>query len=813
MKVTVSEFKTDYIETLRAITARDIEETTPLERYNALGTLLKDYIGELWANTNRTYRKQKTKQIYYFSMEFLTGKFLANNLIYLNLYETAEQSLKELNITLSDLIEVEMDQGLGNGGLGRLAACFLDGMSSLSIPGHGCGIRYKNGLFEQKIINGYQVEYPDRWLVNNNVWEYKRPSKAVEVKYNGRVESYMEDGRLKFKLVDYDSVRAVPYDTPILGYDNKTVNTLRLWSAEEIDDIFDFEHFSKGNYVTAFEKKHNAEIITQILYPNDSIDEGKLLRLKQEYFFVSAGIHSIFKTFKKTNVPIEEFADHVAIHINDTHPSLAIPELMRILIDDENLSWDTAWRITTACISYTNHTIMSEAMEKWSYFLMKDLLPRITMIIEEINRRFIESLKNAYKYTDDQKIHDMAIIADGIIRMANLSIVGAHSINGVAKLHTEILKNKILHDFYEIYPEKFNNKTNGIMHRHWLLNANPDLTRLIKDTIGDGFKKNPIVLRDMLKYRDDSSFQEKLFDIKHANKERLASFIYEQQGIRVDPYSIFDVQAKRIHEYKRQHLNALHILSLYNQLKENPNLDIPPRTFIFAGKSAPSYFVAKQIIKLINTLADIINNDTSIKDKIKVVFLPNYGVSLASKLIPAADVSEQISTASKEASGTGNMKFMMNGAVTLATLDGANVEIMNEVGENNIVLFGLRDDEVYRYYEQGNYNAFDVYNNNPQLKLAVDQLTNGFLPTTREEFLPIVDRLLRFNDEFFVLKDFESYSDAQERLGLYYRDKRHWMKMSITNIACSGVFSADYTIDRYASGIWYVNRKPLDFNL
>lgn len=813
MKITVSEFKTDYIETLRAITARHVDETSPLERYNALGTLLKDYIGELWANTNRTYRKQKTKQVYYFSMEFLTGKFLANNLIYLGLYEVADQSLKELNISLDDLIEVEVDQGLGNGGLGRLAACFLDGMSSLSIPGHGCGIRYKNGLFEQKIINGYQVEYPDRWLVNNNVWEYKRPSKAVEVKYNGRVESYMEDGRLKFTLVDYDSVRAVPYDTPILGYDNKTVNTLRLWSAEEIDDIFDFEHFSKGNYVTAFEKKHNAEIITQILYPNDSIDEGKLLRLKQEYFFVSAGIHSIMKTFKKTNVPIEDFADHVAIHINDTHPSLAIPELMRILIDEENLSWDTAWRITTACISYTNHTIMSEAMEKWSYFLMKDLLPRVTMIIEEINRRFIETLKNAYKYTDEQKIHDMAIIADGIIRMANLSIVGSHSINGVAKLHTEILKNKILHDFYEIYPEKFNNKTNGIMHRHWLLNANPDLTKLIKETIGDGFKKNPIVLRDMLKYRDDVSFQEKLFDIKHKNKERLASFIYEQQGIRVDPYSIFDVQAKRIHEYKRQHLNVLHILSLYNQLKENPNLDIPPRTFIFAGKSAPSYFVAKQIIKLINTLADVINNDKSIKDKIKIVFLPNYGVSLASKLIPAADVSEQISTASKEASGTGNMKFMMNGAVTLATLDGANVEIMNEVGENNIVLFGLRDDEVYKYYEHGNYNAFDVYNNTPRLKQAVDQLTNGFLPTSRDEFLPIVDRLLRFNDEFFVLKDFESYSDAQERLGLYYRDKRHWMKMSITNIACSGVFSADYTIDRYASGIWHVNRKPLDFNL
>lgn len=813
MKITPLEFKTDYTETLRAMTAKHVDETSPLERYNALGTLLKDYIGELWANTNKTYRTQKTKQVYYFSMEFLTGKFLANNLIYLDLYATAEKALKELNISLDELIEVEVDQGLGNGGLGRLAACFLDAMSSLSIPGHGCGIRYKNGLFEQKIINGYQVEYPDRWLVNNNVWEYKRASKAVDVKYNGKIETYMENGRLKFNHVDYDAVRAVPYDTPILGFDNNTVNTLRLWSAEEIDDVMDFEHFSKGNYVSAFEKKNNAEIITQILYPNDSIEEGKLLRLKQEYFFVSAGLQSILMTFKKTGVPIEAFAEHVAIHINDTHPSLAIPELMRILLDEENLTWDVAWRITTACISYTNHTIMSEALEKWPYFMIQDLLPRITMIIEEINNRFIAKLKDALHYTDEQKIHDMAIVADGLVRMANLAIVGSHSINGVAKLHTEILKNNVLHDFYEIYPEKFNNKTNGIMHRHWLLNANPDLTDLVTETIGDGFKKNPLALRDLLKYREDASFQNKLFDIKHKNKEHLANIIFKEQGIRIDPYSIFDVQAKRIHEYKRQHLNILHIMMLYNKLKENPNLDIPPRTFLFAGKAAPSYYVAKQVIKLINTLADVINNDTSIKDKIKIVFMPNYGVSLASRLIPAADISEQISTASKEASGTGNMKFMMNGAVTLATLDGANVEIMNEVGENNIVLFGLKDDEVYRYYEQGNYNAFDVYNNTPDLKQVIDQLTNGFLPVPKEEFLPIVERLLRFNDEFFVLKDFESYSDAQERIGLYYRDKRHWMKMSITNIACSGVFSADYTIDKYASGIWHVNRKPLDFNL
>ena len=813
MKLTVMDFKDDYTDAIKGTSARQLEDTTPLERYNALGELLKDYIGNIWANTNKTYRTENSKQVYYFSMEFLTGKFLANNLTNLGIYNVVKQGLKELSIELDDLIEVEVDQGLGNGGLGRLAACFMDAMSSISIPGHGCGIRYKNGLFEQRIIDGYQVEFPDRWLVNNNVWEYKRPNKAVIVKFNGHVESYMEDEQLKFRHVNYEAVRAVPYDTPILGFDNNTVNTLRLWSAEEVEESFDFENFSRGNYSSAFSKKHSVEIITQILYPNDAYEEGKLLRLKQEYFFVSAGIQSIFTTFKKMNVPVEQFSDYVALHINDTHPALAVPELMRILIDEENVDWDTAWRITTSCISYTNHTIMSEALEKWPHFLMKDLLPRITMIIDEINRRFIESLRNVYLYTDEDKIQHMAIIRDGMVKMAHLAIVGSHSINGVAKLHTEILKTKELKDFYNIYPTKFNNKTNGIMHRHWLLNANPELTTFAESLIGDGFKKNPIVLRDLLKYRDDKTVQNTLFDIKHHNKEKLAKFIYEKQGIKVDPYSIFDMQAKRIHEYKRQHLNILHVMHLYSQLKENPNLDIPPRTFIFAGKSAPSYYVAKLMIKLICTVADVVNNDASIKNKLKVVFLPNYGVSLASKMIPAADVSEQISTASKEASGTGNMKFMMNGAITLATLDGANIEIMNEVGENNIVIFGLRDEEVFEYYNNGSYNSNELYNSDPNIKRVVDQLTNGFLPVAKEEFAPIVDRLLRYNDEFFILKDFEAYCDAQERIGLYYRDKQHWTKMSLTNIACSGIFSADYTIEKYASGIWNINRKPLDFKL
>ncbi len=809
MKLSVDNFKEDYMAAINASTARRLEDTSVLEQYNALGQMLKDYIGELWSKTNTSYRENQVKQVYYFSMEFLTGKFLSNNLTYLELYDVAKKSLSELGVDLDALIECEVDQGLGNGGLGRLAACFIDALSSTALPGHGCGIRYKNGLFEQKIIDGYQVEFPDRWLVNNNVWEYKRPNKAVEVRYNGRIETFMEDDKLKFKHVDYDAVRAVPYDTPILGFENDTVNTLRLWSAEEIEDIFDFQNFSKGNYLSAFEKKHNVEIITQILYPNDAYDEGKLLRLKQEYFFVSAGIQSIITSYKKMNQPMSQFSHYVAIHINDTHPALAVPELMRILLDEEELDWDTAWEITTQTISYTNHTIMAEALEKWQLYMLKDLLPRVTMIIEEINRRYLEDLVNIYHIHDQNIRHDMAIIADGIVKMAHLAIVGSYSVNGVAKLHTEILKNRELKNFNHIYPHKFNNKTNGIMHRHWLLNANPGLTQLIENTIGDEFKTNPMALNQLLQYKEDHAFIDDLYKIKHHNKEKLAQYIFNTTGVKVNSASIFDVQAKRIHEYKRQQLNILHVMHLYNHLLENPNLDIPPRTFIFAGKSAPSYYVAKQIIKLINTVAQVVNNDKRIRDKIKVVFLPNYGVSLASRMIPAADVSEQISTAGKEASGTGNMKFMMNGAITLATLDGANVEILREVGENNMVLFGLRVQDVYDYYQTGDYNAYEIYHDNPVLKTVVDQLVNGFLPAAKDEFIPIVDRLLRFNDEYFVLKDFEDYCDAQDRISLYYPNKYHWGKMSLVNIAHSGVFSADYTIDKYAKEIWHIKSHPM----
>ncbi|MGX8796138.1 glycogen/starch/alpha-glucan phosphorylase [Fusibacter sp. JL298sf-3] len=797
MKVTVTQFKEDFLNAIATTTARQPGDTTPLERYNALGLVVREYIAKLWASTNKRYRDEQKKQVYYFSMEFLTGKFLSSNLHSLSLYKVADQALRELDMSLDDIGDVELDQGLGNGGLGRLAACFLEAFSALEIPGHGNGIRYKNGLFEQKIINGYQVEYPDRWLVNNNVWEFKRTNKAVEVHFNGRVESYMDGDRLKFKHVDYDAVRAVPYDTPIMGYENDTVNTLRLWSAEEIEDVLDFETFSKGNYASAFEKKHSVEIITQILYPNDSYEEGKLLRLKQEYFFVSAGIQSIFGTYKKTGMPMKDFGKKIAIHVNDTHPALCVPELMRLLLDEEEMSWDDAWAVTQSCISYTNHTIMAEALEKWPLFMLRELLPRVTMIIEEIHRRFMLDVP-------EHLAHDMAIIDGDMVKMAHLAIVASHSVNGVAALHTEILKTKELKPFHEFYPGKFNNKTNGIMHRHWLLNANPKLTQLITQTIGDGFKKEPVALKNLLKYKNDNAFLDDLFEIKHQNKEALAKYIWETEHIKVDPYAIFDVQAKRIHEYKRQHLNILHVMHLYNCLKANPNLDVPPRVFIFAGKSAPSYYVAKQMIKLITTVGDMINHDKSIKNKLKVVFLPNYGVSLASRIIPAADVSEQISTASKEASGTGNMKFMMNGAVTLATLDGANIEIMDAVGENNIVIFGLKDEEVYRYYHEGGYSAYDTYNGNPHLKTVVDQLINGFFPVSREEFLPIVDRLLRFNDEFFILKDFESYCEAQERMALYYRDKVHWSRMSLHNIAASGKFSADYTIEQYAKEIWHI---------
>ncbi|MCT4563151.1 MAG: glycogen/starch/alpha-glucan phosphorylase [Maledivibacter sp.] len=802
MGLTKEKFKADFIKKVESERANSIEEASDLDKYYALASLIKDYICENWVKTNTKYISNKEKQVYYFSMEFLIGKLLVNNLINLGIKDTCVHGLKELGIDLEKIKEIERDPGLGNGGLGRLAACFLDSMASIGISGHGCGIRYKYGLFEQKIIDGYQVEFPDKWLQNENVWEIKRTSKAVEVKFGGEVRAINEKGRLKFIHENYESILAVPYDTPIVGYENNIVDTLRLWSAEAQKKEFDYSSFSRGEYLKAFEHKHSIESISQVLYPDDSYEEGRILRLKQEYFLVSAGIQSIIRTFKKLEKPIEAFHEYVAIHINDTHPALAIPELMRILMDEEGMAWEEAWKVTTKTMSYTNHTIMAEASEKWNIDMFKALLPRIFMIIKEINERFCRTLWDKGYTNDFDKIAQMAIISYGQIRMAHLAIVGSHSVNGVAKLHTEILKKQEFVDFYNIYPKRFNNKTNGITHRRWLLQCNPELADLITDTIGEIWIALPMKLRRLLRYRNDPGFQEKIYKIKQNNKYRLANIIRDKYAINVDPESIFDIQAKRLHEYKRQKLNLLHIMYLYDRLIENPDLDIVPRTFIFAGKAAPGYYIAKQTIKLINTLAYKINNDKRIKDKLKVVFMENYGVTLAQQIIPGANVSEQLSTTTKEASGTGNMKFMMNGAITIATLDGANVEIKDVVGKENIVIFGLKEKEIFELYSSGTYNSIDLYNDDIRLKTVIDRLINGFFPVKHEEFLIIYDSLLKHNDEYFVLKDFDSYVKAQERIDELYREKSKWLEMSIINIGSSGIFSSDRTIYEYASSVW-----------
>lgn len=800
--ITKDRFKEDYMKRLTAKSGRTIEEASRWDQYHALSSLLREYMTEDWIETNNRYEDKSAKQVYYFSIEFLTGKFLMNNLINLGLIDIVTDSLDDLGLDIQSIASIEKDQGLGNGGLGRLAACFLDSMAALAIPGHGCGIRYNYGLFEQHIINGYQVEFPDRWLTNRNVWEVKKKDEAVEVHFFGEVVN--NNGT--YELIHTTPVLAVPYDTPVVGYKNGTVNSLRLWSAKASNKAFDYSTFSRGEYMDAFKKKYDVESITQVLYPNDSYDEGKQLRLKQEYFFVSAGIQGILRSFKKLEKPMDKLYDYVSVHINDTHPSMVIPELMRLLMDDEGLGWDDAWSIVEKTCSYTNHTILSEALERWPIDMFSRLLPRIYMIIEEINKRFCLDLFERYHKTQED-VNRMAIIGAGEIRMAHLAIVGSHSINGVARLHTEILKNKELKDFYHIMPAKFNNKTNGITHRRWLINSNPRLSKVITSYIGDYWIRDPQRLRELLNFIDDPAFRQAIDEVKQQNKEALAAYILEHNGIVVNPHSIFDVHAKRLHEYKRQTLNILHIMYLYNQLLRNPDADFVPRTFIFAAKAAPSYYIAKQTIKLINTVADLVNHDTRIKDKIKVVFLENYSVSLAEILMPAADVSEQISTTTKEASGTGNMKFMMNGAVTIATLDGANVEIHEQVGDDNIVLFGLTEEEVYDLYEKHEYQTEHIIEEDERIREVLDQLTNGFLGVDKEEFQIIYDSLV-YNDEYFVLKDFDSYAAAQERIGMYYSDEDRWLKMAITNIAHSGVFSSDKTIQEYASGIWATDRVP-----
>ena len=794
-------FKKDYENKFIKLHGKELSEGNNQQKYEALGALVKDYVANMWIETNKKYKKAGDKQVYYFSMEFLLGRLLGNCLLNLGIRDMCKEALSEMGIDLEEIEDLEQDQGLGNGGLGRLAACFLDSMASLTIAGQGCGIRYKYGFFEQKIVDGQQVEVSDNWLRGGNVWETKKADKAEIVKFGGSVKVENVNGKLSFIHVNYEPVLAVPYDTPIVGYENNIVNTLRLWSAEPVSNEFDFSSFSRGEFLKAMAYKNSVESISLVLYPDDSFYEGKMLRLKQQYFFVCAGIQSIIRHFKRCGGNIKELDEKIAIHINDTHPTLAIPELMRILVDQEELSWEEAWRITQNTISYTNHTILAEALEKWPTDMFKTILPRIYMIVEEINERYCQELWNKYTGQWD-KISRMAIISDGYVKMANLAIVGSHSVNGVAKLHTEILKKREMADFYYLYPSKFNNKTNGITHRRWLLKCNPELTNLLKETIGDSFIRHPMDLDKFKNHLDDVNILSRLNQIKQNNKVKLAEEIYKTKGIKVDTNSIFDVQVKRIHGYKRQTLNCLRIMDLYNRLLENPSLDMVPRTIIFAGKAAPGYYLAKNIIELICSIADKVNNDPRVNEKLKVVMMDNYKVSLAERIIPAADLSEQISTTTKEASGTSNMKFMMNGAVPIATLDGANIEIKDEVGEDNIVIFGLNADEVLNFHKYGGYSAWDIYNNNPRVKAVIDDLVSGRYNSDKDKFNKIYANLLSYNDEFFVLKDFDAYLEAQKKIDVIYRDQAKWQRMCGVNIAHSGIFSSDRTIKEYATGIW-----------
>lgn len=791
-------------EALYQVSGKDINDASDRELYLSLGTVLKEQIGKNLSERNKLYKSKNTKQTFYLSMEFLTGTFTKKNLQYLNLYNIVDEAFAEINRPLEKILAQEEDPGLGNGGLGRLAVAFLDSLASLNMPGHGYGLRYEKGLFKQKISENKQLELPDNWVNNDNIWEYKREEESYEVRIGGHIDISGSGNKLVFTHVDYNRVKAIPYDIPILGYRNDVVNYLRLWSADSFEDI-DFKEFAKGNFEKSFKDIINAKVLTQFLYPEDSNIEGKKLRLEQEYFLVSASIQDLVKKYKDEGLPLSDFHKYRAIQINDTHPVLAIPELMRVLMDENQMEWADAWDITVKTFGFTNHTILSEAMERWDITIFKEILPRIWMIIEEINHRYLYFLENEKGITEKAKIDELSIINEKEVRMVNLAIMGSHSINGVAELHTNILKEKVLNNFYKVYPEKFNNKTNGIVHRRWLLNANPQLSAFIEDLIGDEFVSNPLALENLLQFIDDQDVLQELAKIKHHNKERLAKYIYDTQGIKIDSHSIFDIHIKRIHEYKRQFLNILHVMYLYEKLKQNPNLDMVPRTFIFGGKAVPGYYIAKEVIRLINSVANVVNNDLTIKDKLKVVFIENYNISKAELLFPAADVSEQISTTTKEASGTGNMKFMMNGAITLATLDGANVEIAREVGEDNIVIFGLRSNEVYEYYEKGNYNALEILNNDKELENIVEKLISKDPIVGFETFEDLYNHLTKYNDTYFVLKDFESYRLAHEKINELYRDFDRWNRMSLINIAKSGVFSSDNTIRKYADEIWEIN--------
>ncbi|MBE4908414.1 glycogen/starch/alpha-glucan phosphorylase [Bacillus luteolus] len=788
-------FKKVFCNRLEMLSGKSFSESTSRDHYNTLGSLVREYISSNWIQTNEKYRSSKQKQVYYLSIEFLLGRLLGNNLINLGINQIVEEGLLELGIDIKNIEEAEADAGLGNGGLGRLAACFLDSLASLNLPGHGCGIRYKHGLFDQKIIEGYQVEYPEQWLRHGNVWEIRKSDQAAEISFWGEVESFYHEGKLKFRHVNAEKITAVPYDIPVIGYGTESVNTLQLWNAEPSP----FPHNKN-----ILEYKRETEAVSEFLYPDDTHDDGKILRLKQQYFLVSASLQSILRNYKSTHGSLEDLHNGVAIHINDTHPVLAVPELMRILMDEEGMGWYEAWQVTTKTISYTNHTTLSEALEKWPIYIFKPLLPRIFMIVEEINERFCKELWKLYP-GDWNRIENMAVIAHGVVKMAHLAIVGSYSVNGVAKLHSEILKKREMKLFYEVYPDKFNNKTNGITHRRWLLKANPQLAALLTETIGNDWIYEPKSLLELKNYRYDPTILERLYDVKISRKEILAKRILAQTGIKVDPYSIFDVQVKRLHEYKRQLLNVLHIMYLYNRMKEDSSFTFHPRTFIFGAKASPGYYYAKKIIKLINSVAEKVNSDKQTSEFLKVIFIENYRVSIAEDIFPAADVSEQISTASKEASGTGNMKFMMNGALTIGTLDGANIEIKDAVGDENIFTFGLKAEEVLHYYQNGGYYSNEYYYHDKRISKVLEQLINGHFPETEGDFEAIYDSLLTQNDQYFVLRDFASYVAAQEQVNDAYQDRSKWLEKSLLNIAHSGYFSSDRTIREYAKHIWKID--------
>ena len=809
-------FKRDVRNNVKTLFRKEVEEATPQQLFQAVSYAVKEAIIDDWLATQKQYEKDDPKTVYYMSMEFLLGRALGNNLINMTAYKEVKEALEEMGIDLNVIEDQEPDPALGNGGLGRLAACFLDSLATLGYASYGCGIRYRYGMFKQKIRDGYQVEAPDNWLKDGNPFELRRPEYAKEVRFGGNIRvEYDETGKTHFVQENYESVMAIPYDYPIVGYGNHIVNTLRIWDAEAIVD-FQLDSFDRGDYHKAVEQENLAKNIVEVLYPNDNHIAGKELRLKQQYFFVSASIQAAITKFKKKHGDISKLPEKVTFQMNDTHPTVAVAELMRILLDEENLGWNEAWDITTKCCAYTNHTIMAEALEKWPIDLFSRLLPRIYQIIQEIDRRFIAQVRAQYP-GNEEKVKKMAILMDGQVKMAHLAIVAGYSVNGVAKLHTEILKNQELKDFYQMMPEKFNNKTNGITQRRFLMHANPLLADWVTEKLGTKEWITDLSKMSGLKeWLDDEEALKEFMTIKFKNKERLAAYIKEHNGVEVDPRSIFDVQVKRLHEYKRQLLNILHVMYLYNQIKEHPEMSFYPKTYIFGAKASAGYIRAKEIIKLINSVADVINNDRSINGKLKVVFIEDYRGSNAELIFAAADISEQISTASKEASGTGNMKFMMNGAPTLGTMDGANVEIVDEVGIDNAFIFGLSADEVINYEQNGGYNPYDIYNNDPDIHRVVDQMVDGtYSNGDTEMYRDLYNSLLNNQggsraDMYFILKDFRSYADAQARAMEAYKDKEKWAKMALKNTACCGKFSADRTIQEYVDDIWHLDHVVID---